>query len=90
MFKLTIQKSAVEPPRAFLDALRDAYSGATSFTQYLALADETYRTAGPNRTILYPGDGFPTAAGKIIEKLMSDIWKGERMGVYGLRVGIIR
>ena len=83
MFKLTIQKSAVEPPRAFLDALRDAYSGATSFTQYLALADETYRTAGPdqNYIYLYPGDGFPTAAAKRIEKLMSDAWEGEGVSV---------
>ncbi|MCL4212733.1 MAG: ATP-binding protein [Gemmatimonadales bacterium] len=77
-FKLGIQKDSVEPPRAFLDALKDAYSGNMSFSQYLDSARDSYRNAKPDKETRYfaPGDGIPARASRHIEALLADEWEG--------------
>jgi hypothetical protein len=78
-FKLTIQKDQIEPPRTFLHALSEAYSGPMSFSKYLEVANDTYRNAEPDEESQFfvPGAGIPSMASKRIEKRFADLWEGK-------------
>lgn len=78
-FKLTIQKDAVEPPRAFLAALKNTFSGPMSFPQYLDLARESYRNAEPDEAevFLVPSGGLPAAAAARIRKTLAEYGDGK-------------
>lgn len=77
-FKLKIQKDGVEPPRSFLDALKEVQSGNLSFAEYLETARDTYRNAEPEEksVFLTPGEGIPSSASLRIEKRLHDYWEG--------------
>lgn len=77
-FKLRIQKDGVEPPRIFLDALKDVRSGTLSFPEYLDVARETYRNAEPEEESEFfaPGEGIPSSASSRIGKRLAEYWEG--------------
>lgn len=62
VFRLKVQKSGLDAPPAFVEAIREARSGTKPFSEYVAEATEVYRTTRtPNVTpvVPHPGEGFP-------------------------------
>jgi hypothetical protein len=45
LFQLTVQKNGCNPPPQFLEGLKDAKVGSTSFASYLETAQDAYRNA---------------------------------------------
>ncbi len=69
-FQLTVQKHAFQPPQSFLDAVKAARAGNTSFMEYVEAAKDTYRNAPKDgRRVFVPGKGLPVMASKGIGKL---------------------
>ena len=64
IFRLKVQKSGLDAPPAFVEAIREARSGTKPFTEYVAEAVEVYRTTrtpGAAPAVSQPCEGFPMA-----------------------------
>src|SRR5207253_836918 len=81
-FGLNVQKSAVSVPEGFLEALPSAASDATSFSQYVRDAIETYRRTGQGTATgppLVPDRGLGTRlAAKVRLELAGSFGKHTR------------
>ncbi len=74
-FKLDIKKSKVEPPPGFAPTVNAAVKGASSFKQFTADAQATYRTQKQHDSALFPfhpNRGFPAAARTSAKRLLSE------------------
>ena len=80
-FGLTLQKTGLVTPRAFLDALTAARSGRKPFTEYLQDAIETYRATGPppvSEPPLAPVTGLTAGLRLKIRRILTDGGGGTR------------
>jgi hypothetical protein len=81
-FGLTVQKNDFKVPHVFLNAVRRSKAGNSSFEDYLTAAQDTYRNAPDEVSVaLFPGEGLPTRAAKLIRKLLSDSKNDERIEI---------
>ena len=80
-FELNVQKTRVEVPPQFFDALAAASSVNTTFKKFLERAETVYRTKPPPETPtpLVPGKGFTQDFSKRIEKVVSGGEDAERV-----------
>jgi hypothetical protein len=74
-FRLSVQKTDVEPPRQFIEAIRNVQSGTTTFQDYLRIAQEVYRGigTGPKPDVeatvpALPGKGFAASVQRRVAK----------------------
>jgi len=72
-FGLLIQKSKVVPPPSFKSLVKTARAGNTSFDDYIAAADESYRASSTHVApqIMVPGKGLPVSLQRKLGRILS-------------------
>jgi hypothetical protein len=71
LFQLTVQKTGCSPPPEFLEGLRSARVGDTSFADYLEAAQSSYRNAPTEQVaIAVPGSGLPRSFSAAMRRLI--------------------
>lgn len=80
LFRLSVQKSKIDPPADFLAAVERARAGTTSFRDYLTAANDVYRSKQDTsvQTPIVPGKGIPSGLAKRAGKLLAPDSGGTR------------
>ena len=74
LFRLTVQKDDFLVPQVFMDSLREARAGNTSFQEYLEAAEEVYRDAPKRkRRVVVPADGLPVTLARKVRVILGDV-----------------
>lgn len=74
-FDVMVQKSKVSPPRDFVQAVRNAKAGTTTFAEYVVQAVKVYRSEGKaeksDEKTLVPWNGLSTSARKNAREVLA-------------------